>query len=176
MGIDISADSISKNVFDNFKRITPALFAVAVLTGSLLFLPENILEKMALNKLPETARRIVGLTFLLCSAIIVAILFISLIRIVLSSVKQRRLRRNLKKKYKSLSEEHKRIIKTMLNSPNKAIELSKYSGDVFYLLKNCFIHQPAQIASIDYDNDMILTYTPQPWLLDLYNDEPELFK
>ena len=37
------------------------------------------------------------------------------------------------------------------------------------------IHQPEQAFSLGWDNEMILIYVPQPWLLDLYNEEPGLF-
>ena len=50
MGIDISADNISSKVLDNFKKLTPALLSLVIISGSLLFLPEDILQKMALKK------------------------------------------------------------------------------------------------------------------------------
>lgn len=50
-----------------------------------------------------------------------------------------------------------------------------YIGDTAYLLTNLFIHQPEQAFSWGLDNEMILTYVPQPWLLELYNEEPDLF-
>lgn len=48
-GIDyvgVPIDSLAENLFDNFKKITSALVASAILTGLLLFLPKSILGRM----------------------------------------------------------------------------------------------------------------------------------
>ena len=70
----VSIDSIAEKTFDNFKRITPALVAVAILTGLLLFLPQNVLEKMNLYELPVLWNRIIGIVFLLSVALILTII------------------------------------------------------------------------------------------------------
>ena len=64
----------------------------------------------------------------------------------------------------------------MLKSKEKAISLDKNSGDTVYLVNNMFLYMPQQVFTLGWDNEMILTYVPHPWLLDLYNEEPELFK
>jgi hypothetical protein len=38
-----------------------------------------------------------------------------------------------------------------------------------------FLHMPQQVFSVGWDNEILFTYVPHPWLLDLYNEEPELF-
>ena len=45
----------------------------------------------------------------------------------------------------------------------------------FSSVNNLFIYMPQQAVTLGWNNEMILTYVPQPWLLDLFNDEPELF-
>lgn len=65
----------------------------------------------------------------------------------------------------------------MLKSKEKAISLDKNSGDTVYLVNNMFLHMPQQVFTLGWDdNEIILTYVPHPWLLDLYKEEPELFK
>ena len=54
-----------EKTFDNFKKIPPLLIAIAIFTGLLLFLPENILKKMNLNELPILWHGIIGIFFLL---------------------------------------------------------------------------------------------------------------
>lgn len=34
---------------------------------------------------------------------------------------------------------------------------------------------PEQVFTLGRNNEIILTFVPHPWLLELYNDEPELF-
>ena len=47
----METDIVTK-VFDSFKRWTPALLAVSIVTGLILFLPDSILQRMALNDIP----------------------------------------------------------------------------------------------------------------------------
>lgn len=55
-------DTIEK-VFDNFKKVTPLLLTMALISGLILFLPNSILSKMALNDLPKAWKIIIGLIF-----------------------------------------------------------------------------------------------------------------
>ena len=169
-------DSISEKTFDNFKKITPALVAVAILTGLLLFLPQNVLEKMNLDELPVLWSRIIGIVFLLSVALVITIVVFSAISQFSSKIRNKRIRKNLKKKYQMLSPRQRAIILQVLKSGDKTISLDKNSGDTIYLVNNLFLHMPEQAFTLGWNNEMILTYVPQPWLLDLYNEEPELFR
>ena len=173
--MSISVDNISEKIFDNFKKITPALVAVALLTGMILFLPDSVLKKMALNDLPDLWNRIIGLVFLLSVALIVTLVVFSTISQIKDKRREKRLRESLKKNLKKLSPRQKSIVLRLLHSEDKTITLDKNSGDTIYLVSNLFIYMPQQAVTLGWNNEMILTYVPQPWLLDLYNDEPELF-
>ena len=174
--MSISADGIIEKTFENFKKITPALIAISLLTGMLLFLPDSILRKMYLDNLPVLWSRIIGIIFLLSVALIGTIAISSAISHITSKIRNRRIRENLKKKLKTLSSQQRSIILKVLKSKDKAISLDSNSGDTVYLVNNMFLHMPQQVFSVGWDNEMILTYVPHPWLLDLYNEEPELFK
>ena len=67
---DKITDKVTVNIidkaFDGFKKFTPALIAIMIFTGLILFLPETVLEKMALYDLPDIWKNIIGLSFLLC--------------------------------------------------------------------------------------------------------------
>ena len=52
----VSLDSLAEKLFDNFKKITPALVASAILTGLLLFLPKSILVSGAIGARPHKER------------------------------------------------------------------------------------------------------------------------
>ena len=84
-------------------------------------------------------------------------------------------RLNLKNKYRKLSITQKAIILKLLRSKAKTIMLDKNSGDTIYLVENTFLHQPEQVYSLGWNNEIILIYVPQLWLMELYNEEPELF-
>lgn len=173
--MSLSVDNLAEKTFDNFKKITPALIAVALLTGMLLFLPDSILEKMYLDELPMLWSRIVGITFLLSIALIVTIVISSIISYIYSKRRYKKIREIQKKKLKMLSPRQRSIILKLLRSKDKTISLDSNSGDTIYLVNNLFLHMPQQVFTLGWDNEMVLTYVPHPWLLDLYNEEPELF-
>ena len=174
--MSVSVDNIAEKTFDNFKKITPALVAVAILTGLVLFLPENLLKKMSLDELPALWNRIIGIVFLLSVALISTMIVFSLISHITEKRRNKRIRVNLKKKLQTLSPRQKAIVIQLMRSDDKTITLDKNSGDTIYLVNNLFLHMPEQAFTLGWNNEMILTYVPQPWLLDLYNEEPELFQ
>jgi hypothetical protein len=173
--MSISVDDITGKIFDNFKKITPALVAVTILTGLLLFLPENILFRMSLDKLRDSWKQIIGMLFLLSITLICTMIFFSLISRIVSIWRKKISRLYLKNKYRKLSITQKAIILKLLRSKAKTIMLDKNSGDTIYLLENRFLHQPEQVYSLGWNNEIILIYVPQLWLMELYNEEPELF-
>lgn len=174
--MSVSVDNIAEKTFDNFKKITPALVAVAILTGLLLFLPENVLARMSLNGLPDLWKQIIGIVFLLSVALISTMVVFSVISQITENRRNKRIRANLKKKFQTLSPKQKTIILKVLRSEDKTISLDKNSGDTIYLVNNLFLHMPEQAFTLGLNNEMILTYVPQPWLIELYNEEPDLFK
>lgn len=171
--MSLSVDNLAEKTFDNFKKITPALIAVALLTGMLLFLPDSILEKMYLDELPMLWSRIVGIAFLLSIALIVTIVISSIISYIYSKRRYKKIREIQKKKLKMLSPRQRSIILKLLRSKDKTISLNSNSGDTIYLVNNLFLYMPQQVFTLEWDNEMVLTYVPHPWLLDLYNEEPE---
>lgn len=173
--MNINVDNIAEKIFDNFKRITPALIAVSIITSLILFLPKTILSKMSLDELPNVWKRIIGLLFLFSFALIVTIVITSIISSLIKTRRNKKLKEKLKKKIKILSSRQKEIVYDLLHSRDKTIELDSSSGDTLYLVQNRFLHMPQQVLAVGLDNRMYAVYTPQPWLMDLYNEEPELF-
>lgn len=174
--MNISFSEIIEKTFDNFKRCTPALLAVTILTGLILFLPQKILQIMALDNMPAIWRRLASICLLFCLAILFAIYFLLLLDYVKRKWVRMRIIKRQKEALKNLCDSQKKIIRDLMKSKTKAIELNPNSGDVIYLSEHLFIHRPQQVVSIDYDNQFKITYVPQLWLIDLYNQKPELFK
>lgn len=169
-------EALSEKTFDNFKKVTPALTAIALLTGMILFLPDSILLAMNLDEMPALWNQIVGIFFLLSIALMVTIIVFSVIKYVSKKRKNKRIREDLKKKLPTLSPRQKAIIVELLRSEDKTISLDKNSGDTIYLVNSFFLLLPEQVFSLGWDNKMMLNYVPQPWLMDLFNEEPDLFK
>ena len=168
MGVNLSMDT--NKVFDDFKKLTPALIAVLIFTGLILFLPESILQKMMLHSLPDYWRLIIGLLFLLSLALIIAIAGSMLYKTIMTSCNRKKYVKNKMKLTKQLSPVQKKILVCLLQSEDKSIPLDSTSGDTLYLLGNNFIHQPQQVFSMDDSDLIVLRYVPHPWLMDLYQN------
>ena len=153
--MSISVDNISEKTFDNFKKITPALVAIALLTGMILFLPESILDKMGLSNLPDLWNKVIGLTFLLSVALIITLVVFSIISRIRDKRQTKRLREKLKKNLKRLSPRQKSIVVQLLHSEDKTISLDKNSGDTIYLVNSLFIYMPQQAFTLGWNKEMI---------------------
>jgi len=175
MAIDITIDTIIDKVFVGFKKITPALVAISLASGSILFLPAKILDLLGLNELPENARTVIGILFLLSTTLIITIVLSSCWKVVTRKIRNTKVLKNLKKRFLALAPEQKKIILELLKSRDKVIVLDAASGNTLYLQNNNFIYRPGQIFSAGYDNEIYIKFAPHPWLIDLYNKEPELF-
>ena len=169
-------ESLFDKVFDGFKKATPALVAIMVFTGLILFLPVPVLEKMSLNNLPDMWKIVIGASFLLSIALLVSLFCFSIYKSLACSIRKLRFLHEKIKLTRKLSPEQKSILANMLNHPDKYVILDSNSGNTIYLLNNAFIYQPQQFASLNADDEIILRYTPQAWVMDLYQNRPRFRK
>ena len=176
MAVSVETSGLFEKVFGNFKKITPALIALALATGLILFLPEGILAKMSLTNLQDIWKRIVGIVFIVSLALILTIIIVETLRLVNRRIAPKIPRKQMRSQFIKLPLNYKRMLIEVLQSKRCAIELDPTSGNTLYLLSNHFIHQaqPYIFAGVGYTAPS--TYTPEPWLIDLYNKEPDLFK
>ena len=175
MSVSIDTKGLFEKIFDNFKKITPALLSISLLTGLLLFLPETVLAKMSLNDLPVIWKKIIGIVFLLSTVLIFTICAVYGLRNIHKKYNIKKQKKKRKKSIATLSPQQKQIIINLLHSKDKSIKLNKNSGDTVFLENNMFLYAPQQAFTLDWDDEIILTYVPRPWLLELYNEEPDLF-
>lgn len=173
--MNISLEKIIENVFDGFRKITPMLIAIAIGSGLLLFLPSALLEKMALNNLSDKTLHVVGIVFIVSIALILTILCYSVFSPICYKLRNKRLRSILRKNYLDLSQEKKRLIIRILNSPAGTLELNPDDSAVRYLESKNFIAKARNYSFVSYGESLMLPYTAQAWLMDLYDNEPNLF-
>lgn len=74
MNINITLGEWFDKAFDSFKKLTPLLLAVCFLSGCILFLPVEILGKMALDNLSNTWKMMIGIVFLLSGTLVLLIM------------------------------------------------------------------------------------------------------
>ncbi|MFI3200737.1 MAG: super-infection exclusion protein B [Eubacteriales bacterium] len=173
---DKNQTHVIENVFDNLKKITPVLITIDICTGLIIFLPSHMLERMKLNLISDEWLLYISLIFLFSVSLTIVIICYNIVKAKLLEFQEINLRKKLRIRYINLSSSHKSLIRNLLNTKEKSIELNAYSGDVVYLENNIFIMSSSNMTGRYGQSEMYLQYVPQPWLLDLYNKEPELFQ
>lgn len=175
METKIAIDAIIDKIFDGFKKITPALVAVLLVSAIILFSPQSFLSKLGIV-LNDKWRLVFGICFIVSITLILSILLFELFKYIKEALNKRARLIKLKNIYKNLSAKQKGIIFDLLNSEEKSIKLCQTDGDTVYLVERCFIFRPSQ--SLDalalYEN--VAIYAPQLWLLELYEKEPDFFR
>lgn len=171
MSVSVDAKGISEKVFDNFKKITPALVVLSISSALILFLPESFLMKMSLDKLPDIWKRIIGIIFILSTSLIIVIITI----IYLRKTKPKRFCKKMRKNFIGLPVKYKDLLIKLLNDKDRCMNLNPYSGDTLYLVNNMFIYRSQSSKLYCIDEDISFLYAPHPWLIDLFEKEPDLF-
>ncbi len=168
--------SIIEKVFDGFKKITPALIAVLIFTGLILFLPQSILQKMALESIPNGWKLIAGLLFILSVTVILSVVCFRIFKHIILLQENNKFINGHIMLIRHMSPEQKRILLNLLSSEDKSIVLDSNSGNTVYLLCNRFIHQPQQIITMHEEDVMLMKYVPEGWLMDAYQNNPKVRK
>lgn len=171
----INTDSVFEKVFNNFKKVSPALLAVAIATALILFLPKEVLSRMALDDLPNVWKTIIGIVFIVSVALLLTIIITKNASKFATKRSNIKLRKHLENGITKLSPGQKQILITALNSPDKRIRLDPFSGDVAYLENNLYLHKMETYMFVGPGYNEPITYAPEPWLLELFNEKPELF-
>lgn len=169
-------DKIIEKVFDGFKRITPALIAIALFSGAILFLPPSILQQMNLYNLSPNIRTVFGAVFLFSCALVITISCTIVWRQVAKKRQQHKLKKMLRKQLLDLSPNHKKMLKQLLNTKGRSIKWSGKNGDVLFLQTSKIIHVPTQQIDVLDAMDTLYTYVPHAWVIELYEEEPQLLE
>ena len=131
---------------------------------------------MSLDNLPDFWKIIIGLAFLFSTTMIATIVLLLIFKYICLKIMNKMTKIEQKKKFKKLSESHKIIIVLALSSREKLVFLNTSSGDAIYLQNNNFLYNPSQVPIVRPDDEIFERFAPREWLIDLYNEEPELFE
>ena len=173
--LDFKFNDKLTDVFESFKVVTPALIAVAISTGFLIFLPTSVLERMALDDIPDGWRAAIGMVFLISVTLILTIAIVGLCKQIYRSYQNRSVVRRLRAKFEKLSADQKELLIYMLRSSDKSLRLDPTDGDVVYLKNAGFINQADKGWFFGPGYIEPVRFTPQPWLMEFYLEEPEKF-
>lgn len=122
--MSVSIDKVLEKVFDNLKKLTPALAALCIGTAVMLFFPKSWLQKLYLDTVPEHLMSAIGALFIISAVLVLVITATAL-------SKRVSLWRAIKigeKRLESLSIEEKEIIIVMYNQPGHVLSMDESGG------------------------------------------------
>lgn len=176
MSVDVKVGEIIDKVFAGFKKITPALIAVDIVSASILFLPKSFLSKMGMETISSIWRTILGIAFLFCSALIIVILLAPVVSLVKKTYLIKRQQRETEKAWNNLPNELKAIVCTLLKQPEKSGYLFNSSGTTIHLVELGFISLTQNKGYLDVNTGKIcFIYCVSQKLRDLFYKKPNLF-
>ena len=171
VNLNLSLDKI----FDHLKKASPIVIAGGIVTGLVSFLPIEKLAFLHLNHLSENTLTIIGFVFLCCAFLTIIVIIQSIVIPIMNKIKSKKNAKALKKSFRQLNVQQKKIIVDILQSESKTITLALDNGNTRYLVDRKFIYSPTQVMSVGYSNSVPLKYVVQPWLMDAYNSDPDYF-
>ena len=176
MSINVDVSEAIKKLLGGAKYLIAILAFVILTCILLLYLPESLLHPMALDKMAESTKTIIGYVLVAASALLIVVVSYCMIMSGSAQRKHNRIIKMYRKRYCALPNDLKLVLKKVLDSPQKSMQLSSQDGNVLYLEGNDFLHKTDIATFFSPGSVMPSTYVPEPWLIDLYIKEPELFQ
>lgn len=174
--MSVNVDHVIEKVFDSCKKLTPALIALSIALGLLLFLPIPILNKMGLAEIPKAIKSIIGIIFIISTTLIFTIIVWGVCGNWYKKYRNKKFKKMLRENFVQLPSDMKITLIEMLRNPDKKSKLDCTNGDTIYLQSKGFIYRPEQIIAPAYYEMTKFYYVATPHFIELYYEEPELFR
>jgi hypothetical protein len=144
--------------------------AVSVALALLLFFPGNFFEQLRISNFMEAYDDVVGIVFL----ILTAITAINLLKFAKDAVFLFVGIRQRKRELRKLSADEKRIIATLLNTSDNMQQFNYRSGSVRKLEYLKMIGRTATTTFPNLDGSIYFPYMLHPWVFDELNKDASL--
>ena len=164
-------DAIIDKVFNSFRKISPALIAIAIVTAIVLFAPDSFLAQLGLDTLSQNVTIVIGLVFLLSAVLILAIMFSYLFEY----LRKKQIINEKIRDCRLLNDKQKAIMKRLLIAKDRSDYLKATDGDVVFLKSKGLICRPDQSADIHMISSNTYKFCPQPWVIEMWLNNPKLF-
>ena len=145
------------NIFNGLKKLSPALVALSIATGFIVFAPKWLLEKLGIQNLPDIITSIVGGVFILSTALIITIATFSVIK----GIGNRRHFRALEKQIDGLTPDELIRVLMMYHAPGNALSMSIQDGVTSALIGKNIIVNVTTIS--DGIGLFTFPFVLQPW-------------
>lgn len=156
-------------IVDWIKLAPKYLFAIAVVTGFLLFVPTGILAPLGLASIIAQYRAFIGMLFLISSVLFLVHPLATLYELISTRIMTTMLVRDQQKDLSELTESEKEILRGYIHNKTQSQYLNPLDGVTAGLEAKRIIYRAANLGQIHQ-----FPYNIQPWAWKYLNNNPEL--
>ncbi|MDU1442681.1 MAG: super-infection exclusion protein B [Clostridium cochlearium] len=164
------------NVSDFFKLPTKIMFAIALATGLILFLPENIVAKLYMVDFRNKYGFVIGLIFLISVSISIISFIVIIYRYYSNKYYMKKFKDGANDRLKKFSDYQKAIVYYLFSMENHTGELPLHDGAVVWLKNNMVIIETTNQYMVSDLNNAVFPYMLQPWVVEELEKDRGLFE
>ena len=157
MSVDLKIGEIIDKIFLSFQKMSPALIAIAITCGFIIFAPKAFLEKLGIAELPTYVIQIIGSIFLLSIFLILCIFF----SIVSKRIRSAATMKRIEKAMEELTPEELKRVLFMFYSQGNVLSMSVQDGVTGALVMKGIITHASHVG--DGIGLFTFQYILQPW-------------
>lgn len=162
------------NLADFFKLPTKIMFALALASGLVLFLPDSIVTKMYMVDFRNKYGFVIGLLFLISFSILVVTVFIGIYKYFSHLYFMKKFRATAKERLQRLDNYQKAIVYGLYMEDNHTGELPLHDGAVKLLKQNIIITETTNQYAVSDLNNAVFPYMLHPWVIEELQKDSEL--
>lgn len=168
--------TVNFNVPELLKLPTKIIVAICIATGSILFLPNKLIEKMYMTNFRNKYGFIIGIVFIISASILIVSFAIRFYEFINEMYSKKKFDKNIKKLLQELDAYKRLLVYGLYTQDNHTSELPLNDGAVIYLEKMMVINKATtQYAVSDLQNP-VFPYFLQPWVIKELDNNEELLK
>lgn len=161
-----------KDFLEIFKLPPSILGAISIATGIIIFIPDDIAEKMYILDFRNKFGFVISILFIISITMLIILVFVKLFKMVKNKYTDNKIKKNKIKYLLDLDEHKANIIKMFLEDDNHTVALSANSGSTIELVNYGVITLAGNTQYTDFN--MNLKYFLQPWVIKLIVDNKDL--
>lgn len=162
--------------FIDFLKLPPNILgALTIASGVLLFLPDNIAEKIYMIEFRNKYGFSIGIIFMVSSAILIVLLLSKVFHYFHDKTTSKKLVEAQTKYLNNMNHEKVAVIKQFINEPTHTLPLPYNNGLVIELQHFQVISPAGQTHLVDM-LDPHINYFLQPWVIQRINNDVDLRK
>ena len=162
------------SILDSLKLPLTKLVPIALVSGSILFLPTNVLDRLYLSSFRDTYGFVIGIVFLISTALSIQELSVKVYKKYEEKIYKRKFKKLQPDILRKLSLEEIVLVGLIESTPNKTVYLPINDGIIKRLESKAIIAKTTTtVLSYDGENPKF-PYTINPWVVETLADNTDI--